>query len=67
MLSTVFDLTISELCPTSAPFFGFMGVAASIIFASMLAGVRLLCSRPRFCLRNRQGRCWCMLHGCVQT
>ena len=30
MLSTVFDLTISELCPTSAPFFGFMGVAASI-------------------------------------
>ena len=34
MLSTVFDMTISELCPTSAPFFGFMGVAASIIFAS---------------------------------
>ena len=34
MLSTVFDATISELCPTSAPFFGFMGVAASIIFAS---------------------------------
>ncbi|KAM7456368.1 hypothetical protein BLSTO_02877 [Blastocystis sp. subtype 1] len=35
MLSTVFDLTISELCPTSAPFFGFMGVAASIIFANL--------------------------------
>ena len=34
MLSTVFELAISELCPTSAPFFGFMGVAASIIFAS---------------------------------
>ncbi len=39
MLSTVFDLTISELCPTSAPFFGFMGVAASIIFASMFVGL----------------------------
>lgn len=36
MLSTVFDLAISELCPTSAPFFGFMGVAASIIFASKI-------------------------------
>ena len=35
MLSTVFDATISELCPTSAPFFGFMGVAASIIFANL--------------------------------
>ena len=22
MLSTVFEMTISELCPTSAPFFG---------------------------------------------
>ena len=40
MLSTVFELTVSELCPTSAPFFGFMGVAASIIFASRLLFLR---------------------------
>lgn len=34
MLSTVFEAAVSDLCPSSAPFFGFMGVAASIIFAS---------------------------------
>ena len=67
MLSTVFEMTISELCPTSAPFFGFMGVAASIIFASMKLSVSSSFSRPWFCLRNRKGRCWCMLYGCVQT
>ena len=36
MLSTVFEASISDLCPSSAPFFGFMGVAASIIFASRI-------------------------------
>ena len=62
MLSTVFDLAISELCPTSAPFFGFMGVAASIIFANLgsaygtaKAGVGV-CSmgvfRPEAVMRN---------------
>ncbi|KAK8801436.1 V-type proton ATPase proteolipid subunit [Blastocystis sp. subtype 4] len=35
MLSTVFEAAVSDLCPSSAPFFGFMGVAASIIFANL--------------------------------
>ena len=38
MLSTVFEAAASDLCPSSAPFFGFMGVAASIIFASRFFG-----------------------------
>ena len=39
MLSTVFEAAVSDLCPSSAPFFGFMGVAASIIFASRFSMV----------------------------
>ena len=38
--------TIDELCPVSAPFFGFMGVAASIVFASIF--LPLLPRNPLF-------------------
>ena len=51
MLSTVFEASISDLCPTSAPFFGFMGVAASIIFASMRIHLADDYFRPGICLR----------------
>jgi hypothetical protein len=27
-------MVLSELCPTSAPFFGFMGITAALVFAS---------------------------------
>ena len=53
MLSTVFEQGISELCPMTAPFFGFMGVAASIIFAStFLPFARITLYRRRFGVRN---------------
>ena len=31
LVTTVLD---TELCPTSAPFFGFMGVTSALVFAS---------------------------------
>ncbi|KAK8808487.1 hypothetical protein WA158_008388 [Blastocystis sp. Blastoise] len=34
-MNSTFLATIDELCPVSAPFFGFMGVAASIVFANL--------------------------------
>ena len=37
LVTTVLD---TELCPTSAPFFGFMGVTSALVFASACARSR---------------------------
>jgi V-type H+-transporting ATPase proteolipid subunit len=31
---------VADVCPSSASFFGFMGVASALVFASTLAAVR---------------------------
>jgi len=61
-LNTMADITY-ETCPTSAPFFGFMGVTAALCFASeksccfssfVFSWLTMICSdRYRCCVRNR--------------
>ena len=44
-----------EACPASAPFFGYMGAAAALIFASELFACSFLCAmRPLMELRPKR-------------
>lgn len=52
----------AELCPSSASFFGFMGVTSAIVFASALFWLwQLRGVRARRCLESRDGA---LLKGC---
>lgn len=75
---TMSGILTNGLCPESAPFFGFIGVAAALVFASAWPNI-LLCPwpilkgclrvpsprprRPRRCVRHCQVWRWHCVHG----
>ena len=64
MVLMVSALADDSYLDPSTYFFGYIGVASALVFAS---NVIVFYVRPRCCLRNRQVRSWHLLHGCFET